>query len=164
MGATLNLTPLYGRSPKGARAYGEKPTSRGARLSTLGALSSQALLTAMCFEGTLNGSVFMYFLEHFLCPVLQPGQSVIVDNAKAHQVEGARELIESKGARLVYLPPYSPDLNPIELAWSKVKHFLRKARARTVETLYQALAEALATITADHAAAFFKHVGIVPTK
>lgn len=106
----------------------------------------------------------MYFLEHFLCPVLQPGQSVIVDNAKAHQVEQARELIESKGARLVYLAPYSPDLKPIELAWSKVKHFLPKARARTVEALYQALAEALATITADHAAAFFKHVGIVSRK
>lgn len=160
MGAALNLTPVYGRSRKGTRAYGEKPTSRGTRLSTLGALGSHALLTAMCFEGTLNGAVFLFFLEHFLCPLLQPGQIVIVDNAKAHQVDEARELIEDKGARLVYLPPYSPDLNPIELAWSKVKHGLRKARARTVETLYQALSQALETITADNAAAFFKHVGL----
>lgn len=114
----------------------------------------------MCFTGTLNGAVFVYFLEHFLCPVLRPGQIVIMDNAKAHQVQEPRPLIESQGARLVYLPPYSPDLNPIELAWSKVKHFLRKARARTVEALYQALAEALQTITSNNATAFFKHVGI----
>jgi transposase len=150
MGATLNLTPTYGRSVKGTRACGEKPTSPGTRLSTLGALTVNAILTARCFEGTLNGQVFLFFLEHFLCPVLQPGQIVILDNAKAHGVEEVRELIESKGARLLYLPPYSPDLNPIELAWSKVKHYLRKTRARTVDALYQALSQALTTLPMSH--------------
>ena len=123
-------------------------------------MTSHALLTAMCFEGTLNGPVFLFFLEHVLCPLLRPGHIVILDNAKAPLVEGVRELIESRGARLLYLPPYSPDLNPIELAWSKVKHYLRKARARTVEALYQALSQALDTITSDNAFGFFKHVGI----
>ena len=85
---------------------------------------------------------------------------VILDNAKAHLVEGVRELIESRGARLLYLPPYSPDFNPIELAWSKVKHYLRQARARTVDALYQAISQALDTITSDNAIGFFKHVGI----
>jgi transposase len=160
MGAPLNLTPTYGRSMKGTRACGEKPTSPGTRVSTLGALTVNALLTAMCFEGTLNGQVFLFFLEHFLCPVLRPGQIVMMDNAKPHCVEGVRELIESKGARLVYLPPYSPDLNPIELAWSKIKHFLRKARARTVDELYQAISQALTTITSKNATGFFEHVGV----
>jgi transposase len=160
MGAALDLTPVYGRSPKGTRAYGEKPVSPGTRISTLGAMTMNAMITAMCFEGTLNGQVFLYFLEHFLCPVLRSGHIVIMDNATAHLVEGVRELIETKGARLLYLPPYSPDFNPIELAWSKVKHYLRQARARTVDALYQAISQALDTITADNATGFFKHAGV----
>jgi transposase len=160
MGAALNLTPTYARSVKGTRAYGEKPTSPGTRISTLGAMTMNVMLTAMCFEGTLNGQVFLFFLEHFLCPLLRPGHIVIMDNATAHLVEGVRELIESKGARLLYLPPYSPDYNPIELAWSKIKHSLRKARARTVDALYQAISQALDTITSDNAIGFFKHAGI----
>jgi transposase len=160
MGATLNLTPAFARSGKGTRADGEQPTSPGTRISTIGAMTINAMLTAMCFEGTLNGHVFLFFLKHFLCPLLRPGQIVILDNAKAHIVEGVRELIESKGARLLYLPPYSPDLNPIELAWSKIKQVLRQARARTVAALYQALSQTRTTITPDNATAFFKHVGI----
>lgn len=84
----------------------------------------------------------------------------MMDNAKPHCVEEVRELIESKGARLVYLPPYSPDLNPIELAWSNIKHYLRKARARTVDELYQAISQALTMITSENAAGFFEHVGV----
>jgi transposase len=101
-----------------------------------------------------------FFLEHFLCPVLQPGQIVMVDNAKPHCVEGVREWIESKGARLLYLQPSSPDLNPIELAWSKIKHSLRKTRARTVDVLYQATSQALTTRTQENATGFFEHVGV----
>lgn len=95
------------------------------------------------------GLSFSTFLEPFLCPQLKSGQVVIMDNVPAHQVEGIVELIEPTGARLFYLPPYSPDLNPIEMAWSKVKQFLRKTQARTKETLYQALAQALNTLTPD---------------
>ena len=113
----------------------------------------------MCFEGTLTGAVFLQFLDEFLVPVLKPGQIVILDNAKAHKVEGVRERIEGAGARVLYLPPYSPDLNPIEMAWSKVKQFLRKAQARTVEALYEAIAQALQTLSPSDAKGFFKHVG-----
>jgi transposase len=133
MGAAVNLTPLYGRSPTGERVYGAKPTGPGKRISTVGALGLGGLTSAMCFEGTLTGEVFLQFLDEFLVPGLKPGQIVILDNAKAHKVEGVRERIEGAGARVLYLPPYSPDLNPIEMAWSKVKQFLRKAQARTVE-------------------------------
>lgn len=159
MGAVLNLTPLYGRSAQGERVYGAKPLASGKRISTLGALGLQGLKTAMCFEGTLNGEVFLQFLDQFLMPILQPGQIVIRDNAKAHQVAGVRERIEGAGARLLYLPPYSPDLNPLEMAWSKVKQCLRKAQARTVETLYEAIAQALQTLSPKDAKGFFQHVG-----
>jgi transposase len=160
LGATLNLTLDYGRSVRGQRVYGYKPTARGQRISTIGALSGQGLETALCFEGTLNGAVFVYFLEHFLGPLLKPGQVVVVDNARAHQVAEAVELIAATGARVCYLPPYSPDLNPIELAWSKVKQSLRKAQARTREALYEALSQALDTLTPANAQGYFKHVGI----
>ncbi len=130
MGAAMNLTPLYGRSPTGERVYGAKPTGPGKRISTVGALGLGGLTSAMCFEGTLTGEVFLQFLDEFLVPGLKPGQIVILDNAKAHKVEGVRERIEGAGARVLYLPPYSPDLNPIEMACSKVKQFLRKAQAR----------------------------------
>ncbi len=113
--------------------YGAKPTGPGRRISTIGALGVEGLKTAMCFEGTWNGEVFLQFLDQFLVPILRPGQIVLLDNAKAHQVAGVRERIEGTGARVLYLPPYSPDLNPIEMAWSKVKQFLRKAQARTLE-------------------------------
>jgi transposase len=160
LGATLNLSLDYGRSARGQRVYGQRPTSRGHRISTIGALSPHGLETALCFEGALNGAVFVYFLVHFLCPLLKPGHIVVVDNARAHQVDGVVELIEAAGARVRYLPPYSPDLNPIELAWSKVKHCLRKAQARTREALYEALAQALDTLTPANAQGYFKHVGI----
>jgi transposase len=159
MGAAVNLAPLYGRSPTGERVYGAKPTGPGKRVSTIGALGPGGLKTALCFEGTLTGAVFLQFLDEFLVPVLKPGQVVLLDNAKAHKVEGVRERIEGAGARVLYLPPYSPDLNPIEMAWSKVKQFLRKAQARTVEALYEAIAQALQTLSPNDAKGFFKHVG-----
>ena len=106
MGAAMNLTPLYGRSPTGERVYGAKPTGPGKRISTVGALGLGGLTSAMCFEGTLTGEVFLQFLDEFLVPGLKPGQIVILDNAKAHKVEGVRERIEGAGARVLYLPPY----------------------------------------------------------
>jgi transposase len=159
MGAAVKLTPLYGRSPQGERVYGAKPTAPGKRIRTLGALGLTGLKTALCFEGTLTGAVFLQFLDQFLMPLLQPGQIVILDNAKAHGGAGVRERMEGAGARLLYLPPYSPDLNPIEMAWSKVKQCLRKAQARTIETLYEAISQALQTLSPKDAKGFFQHVG-----
>jgi len=161
-GATLNLTLEYGRSLRGHRVTGEKPTTAGERISTVGALSCHGLVTALCYQGTLTSAVFLYFIEHFLVPCLNPGQVVILDNASAHRAEEVAEWIEAVGARVLYLPPYSPHLIPIELAWSKIKHQLRKAQARTVDALYHAWAEALKTISSADALGFFQHVGLCP--
>lgn len=140
--------------------YGQRPSAAGQRLSTIGALSQHGVERAFCFEGPLPGEVCVFFLMHFLCPVLKPGHVVVLDNAGAHQVPGGVELIEATGARVRYRPPYSPDLNPIERAWSKVKHYLRKVQARSREALYEALAQALDTLTPVNAQGYFKHVGI----
>ena len=99
------------------------------------------------------------YLEQVLCPQLQSGQVVIMDNLAAHKVAGVRQLIEATGARLLYLPPYSPDFNPIEQAWSKIKQLLRSAKARTADALENAIAKALAAITAENALAWFSHCG-----
>lgn len=115
----------------------------------------------MVFEGTLNGAVFLSYVSNFLCPVLKEGQVVITDNAGAHKVKGVKELIESKGAKLLYLPPYSPELSPIEMCWSKVKQFLKKVEARTEEALNKAISEALNMITENDCRGWFGHCGYV---
>jgi len=157
MGVGLNLSPLYGRAPLHQRVYGEEPTAKGQRISMIAALSTTGIETALNFEGTLNGTVFLYFLKHFLCPLLNEGDTVVLDNASPHRVAEVQETIEQTGARLIYLPPYHPDLNPIELAWNKMKHYLRKQRPRTTEDLYTAYAKALGHITEKDAEQFFKH-------
>lgn len=160
-GTTKNMTLPYGRAPEGKRAVGVRPVSQGRRVSVIGALSPNGLEDCMTFEGTLNGEIFLYYLNNFLCPALKEGQVVITDNAKAHKVGGVKELIESKGAKLIYLPPYSPELSPIELCWSKIKQFLKKAEARTEESLNGAISEVLNTITKNDAKGWFGHCGYV---
>ena len=113
----------------------------------------------MSIEGGTDGAVFRTYVEQVLAPRLRPGQLVVMDNLKAHKVAGIREAIEARGARLQYLPPYSPELSPIELAWSKVKAFLRAQEARTRETLEHALTEALNTLTPRDAQQWFHHCG-----
>lgn len=162
VGAVLNLTPAYGRAPQGHRAYADKPTAQGERISTIGALSQEGLGPAMCFEGTLNGLVFLHYVEHLLLPQLQAGKVVILDNAAAHYCEEAIELIEQTGAKVLYLPPYCPELNPIEYGWSKLKSFLKTKAARTKDPLYDALSEALNIITPHDSQAYFRHCGLCP--
>lgn len=158
-GAALNLLPAYGRAPKGQRVVDFTPTHSATRISTIGALSSSGMLTAMCFEGTLHGGVFSYFIQHFLRPHLQPGKVLILDNARAHYDEEARDLIESTGVKLLFLPTYAPEMNPIEYFWSSFKHRLRKQVARTKESLYQAIEQALEGLTPQQARAYFQHCG-----
>lgn len=157
MGAALNQIPLYGRAHRTERVYDIKPTAKGKRVSVVGALNTSGIATALTIEGTLNGDVFLYFIEYCLCPLLKTGDCVVLDNATAHKVEGVRLLIESKGATLVYLPPYSPEFNAIELAWNKVRHYLRKQRARTVKQLHKVYFKALKLITPENAQAFVSH-------
>lgn len=113
----------------------------------------------MTVESATDGAVFLSYLEQVLCPKLAEGQVVIMDNLAAHKIAGIRELIEGCGAKLIYLPPYSPDLNPIEKAWFKFKQFLRSSKARTQQALDFAITEALKTISPENAAAWFRHSG-----
>ena len=158
-GASTQMTRNYGRAPGGERVPEGTPNSHWHTLTMLAALTSKGLRAPMTIESPTDGDVFLAYLEQVLCPQLQPGQVVIMDNLAAHKVAGVRQLIEATGARLLYLPPYSPDFNPIEQAWSKIKHLLRSAKARTVEALEHAIAEALAAITAENALAWFSHCG-----
>ena len=122
-------------------------------------MTTRGLLATMTVESPTDGDVFLAYLEQVLCPQLRPGQVVVMDNLGAHKVAGVRERIEATGAELLYLPPYSPDFNPIEPAGSKTKQLLRSAKARTLEILQDAVAHALAAITTQNASAWFRHCG-----
>jgi transposase len=158
-GATTEMTRRYGRAPCGERVREATPAGHWSTLTLLGAMSAEGLVATMTVESPTDGEVFLAYLEQVLCPRLQPGQIVVMDNLAAHKVPGVRELIEASGAQLWYLPPYSPDFNPIEQCWSKVKQKLRSLKARTVDALEQAIAEAITTITSHNASAWFAHCG-----
>lgn len=153
------MTRHYGRAPRGERVHEGTPGGHWRTLTLLGALTVDGLQALMTIESPTDGDVFLAYLEQVLCPHLQPGQVVIMDNLAAHKVAGVRSLIESRGAQLLYLPPYSPDFNPIEQAWSKIKELLRAAKARLLETLEAAIATAIAAVTLHNAAAWFRHCG-----
>lgn len=153
------MTRAWGRAPKGDRIAEATPQSHWKVLTTLGAMSLRGIEAAMTVEAATDGEVFRAYVEQVLCPKLKPGDVVILDNLSAHKIPGVRERIEFCGAELLYLPPYSPDLNPIEKAWFKLKQYLRAVKARTAEALDQAVTEALKTITADNAQAWFRHCG-----
>jgi transposase len=158
-GVTTSMTRQWGRAPKGERIHEATPQGRWEVLTTLGAMSLRGIDAAMTVASATDGEVFKAYVEQVLCMQLRPGDVVVMDNLSAHKVAGIRERIETCGARLLYLPPYSPDLNPIEKAWSKFKKFLRNTKARSKEALDQAVTDALKTITADNAAAWFRHRG-----
>lgn len=153
------MTPLYGRAPRGERAIGSTPINYGQNITLIGALGRQGLDALLMIEGPTDGEVFRAYTEHILCPTLKVGDIVVMDNLGAHKVSGIREAIEGRGAKLIYLPPYSPDLSPIEACWSKLKQALRAAGARTRRALERAIKRALETITESDALAWFAHCG-----
>ena len=138
---------------------GAVPQNYGANVTMLAALSLQGVGAVMTVDGATDAAVFHAYVEHVLCPTLVPGDVVIMDNLRAHKVAGIRERIEACGARLIYLPPYSPDLSPIEPCWSKLKALLRTAQARTREALDAAIQQVLAAVTASDARGWFRHCG-----
>jgi transposase len=153
------LTRLYGRAPRGQRARGSAPINYGQNLTLIGALSSGGIDALLTIEGATDGEVFRAYTERVLCPTLEAGDIVVMDNLGAHKVSGIREAIEACGASLIYLPPYSPDLSPIERCWSKIKTALRGMSARTRRKLERAIKRALETITESDALAWFAHCG-----
>jgi transposase len=158
-GSNLALTRLYGRGAPGERIAEGVPQNYGENVTMLAAIGLAGLQAPMTVNGAVDGAVFLSYVREVLAPTLSEGDIVVMDNLKAHKVAGVAEAIEARGARLEYLPPYSPDLNPIEKCWSKVKTFLRKAKARTREALEAALKEALLTVTASDARAWFAYCG-----
>ena len=159
-GVTTQMTRGYARASGGRRVHEATPGGHWKILTILSALSLGGLLATMTIEEATDGDIFLAYLEQVLGPKLRPGNVVVMDNLSAHKVAGVEQLIQAAGAELLYLPPYSPDLNPIEKAWAKLKQLLRSAKARTAEALNQAIAELLPQITPQNAQAWFRHSGI----
>lgn len=157
--AQINLTRLYGWAPRSERVVEPIPAKRGYNLTTVATIGLSGVLTAMSFEGAMTGEWFRAYVSQALAPTLQAGDIVVMDNLRAHKVSGIMDLIQARGAEVLFLPPYSPELNPIELCWSKVKAALRKAKARTREALQQAWADALHAVSPDDIAHWFAHRG-----
>lgn len=162
MGTHTSLAPLYAYAPVGERAFFEIPRNRGTNTTLLSSLHPEGMGPSMAVEGATTREVFEAYVEHFLAPVLKPGQIVVMDNLGAHRPKRVRELIEGKGCELLYLPPYSPDLNPIEEAFSKVKHTLRKIASCTKEALVEAMGRALGAGSAWDIAVYSVHCGYCP--
>lgn len=153
------MTRAYARAPIGIRAVGRVPRNRGRVLTMIGAICRKGFRALMTIEGGTTGEVFLHFVDHHLVPKLRPGDVVVMDNLAAHHATGVREAIERTGARVVYLPPYSPELNPIEFSWSKVKAVLNRIGARTVPKLVHAVRDATASVTPRDCAGWFSHAG-----
>lgn len=158
-GTLLNMTRLYGRAEPGQRVVETVPSDYGSNYTLIATLGLQGVQAPWLIEGALNGELFKIYLKEVLGPTLQMGEILIMDNLSSHKVEGVAELVAARGARLEYLSAYSPDYNPIERCWSKIKTYLRKAKARTYDALVQAIKEALETISESDTHAWFKFCG-----
>jgi transposase len=159
MGTNTSLAPLYAWSRRGERAPASVPRNWGANVTLLASMSAEGMGPCLAVEGSTTREVFEAYLEQVLAPSLRPGQVVVMDNLSSHKGSRVRELIEERGCELIYLPPYSPDLNPIEEAFAKLKALLRRAGARTCEALIEAIGRALDALTASDARGFFEHRG-----
>jgi transposase len=162
MGANVSLSPLYAWSRKGQRAFGSAPRNWGKNVTLLASITREGLGPCLAVEGSTTREVFETYLEQVLAPTLRPGQMVVMDNLSAHKGGRVKEIVEGRGCELVYLPPYSPDFNPIEQAFSKVKGLLRRSEARTREALVEAMGRALSAVSASDARGFFGHSGYGP--
>ena len=161
-GVTTKRTPHYGRAPKGERVIDRVPHGHWKVLTVLGALGRTGVLAAMTVDAATDADVFCAYVGQVPCPRLRAGQVVVMDNLSAHKVSAVREQIEAAGCRRLYLPPYSPDLNPIESAWSQMKAWLRAAQLRAVADLEQVVGQALASITEQDAGGYFQALRLCP--
>jgi len=159
MGTNTLLAPLYGYSRRGQRAFFKIPRNRGTNTTLLSSMSLEGMGPSMAIEGSTTKEVFEAYIEHFLAPTLREGQMVVMDNLAAHKGERIRKLIEDRGCQLLYLPPYSPDLNPIEEAFSKIKQLLRVIGAWTKEALVEAIGKGLDMVSVQDAKGFFTPCG-----
>lgn len=158
-GAHLQMSPRYGRAYGSERAVMSSPYQRGNQLTMIGAISIEKIEAAMYGEWAANNEIFTHFIENDLCPILNSKQVVIMDNVAFHKSEKVVELISSVGAKCLFLPPYHPELNPIEEMWSKIKIILRKKSARTLDTFQKAIRFAFDSISSSDLSGWFKHAG-----
>lgn len=158
-GVHTSLAPIYGYAPKGERLHLAVPRSRGKNTTLLSSMTIEGMGPSLAVEGATTAKVFEAYVEQVLAPSLVPGQIIVMDNLGAHRPGRIRELIEEAGCELMYLPPYSPDYNPIEEAFAKIKAILRRVAARGKEALIEAMGAALSAVSSDDALGFFKHAG-----
>jgi transposase len=160
--ASTAMARRYGRARRGARVVGAVPHGHWKTTTVIAALRHDGVSAPCVFDGAINGARFLAYVEQALAPTLRPGDVVVLDNLRAHKVKGVREAIAAAGAELLYLPPYSPDLNPIELAFAKLKALLRAAARRTVDALWQTIGQAIDAFTPTECARYLAHAGYVP--
>ncbi len=155
----IALTPRYARAPQGERAYAKAPRNWGRNVTLISSITLDGMGPSMSIEGSSDTESFGIYMRDVLSPSLKAGQIVIMDNLSVHRSQWVRNLIEEKGCQLWLLPSYSPDFNPIEEAFSKVKNLLRKAKARTLQILFKVTGEALGAVSAEDARGFFEDCG-----
>jgi len=155
----ISLNPIYARAPRGERAHGKAPRNWGKNVTLISSISLSGVGPSMCVEGAVDGKAFEAYVEHFLAPELRRGQVLVMDNLSVHKSGRVERLVEEAGATLLFLPPYSPDMNPIEEAFSKLKGMLRKVQARTKEALVEATGRALDAITTQDIRGFYADCG-----
>ena len=153
------MTPTRGRSPRGQRCAGYAPAGHWRTTTFVCALATRGLLAPLVLDGPINGGAFRAWVEQFLAPELKPGDTVVMDNLSSHKVAGVQAAIEATGAALRYLPPYSPDFNPIEQVFAKLKGLLRKTQARTVEALWSAIGQLLDRFGSAECERYIRHCG-----
>ncbi|MDJ0774158.1 MAG: IS630 family transposase [Mastigocoleus sp. MO_167.B18] len=158
-GVNIAMTRLHARALKGKRAHGSRPDKRGKNVTIIGAIALRGIVGAMSFKGGNDRNAFETYINKVLVPNLWKGACVVMDNFSSHKVSGIKEAIESVGANIIYLPPYSPDFSPIENCWSKIKEFLRSQATRTYSDLDKALTNAFETISSSDIIGWFKHCG-----
>jgi transposase len=158
---STNMVRLYGRGPRGERVIDDVPQGTWKTITFVAALRHHKMVAPMVFDGPMTGQMFLAYVEHCLVPTLKRNDIVVTDNLRAHKVAGVREAIETAGATLRYLPQYSPDLNPIEMPYSKFKTFLRKVAARTVPALRRAIRSFIPRLRPRECANYFRHSGYV---
>lgn len=156
-GTCLNMSPLYGRSYQGERAYDKRPTHPGKRVNTIAILTTEGIKAQYNFIGSLNAKLFIYYLAMFVLPILIDRQTLIMDNHPVHRAESVQNYLNQNNIKFLYLPPYSPDLNPIEEAFSKFKQYIKKQKARTVDTLLNVIKKAVNIITPHDVNGYFNH-------
>jgi transposase len=161
--ASTNMTRSYGRAPKGRRCLASAPLGNWQTTTFVAGLRRDQLTAPLVADGPMDGEMFLAWVEQFLCPTLRPGDIAILDNLSSHKVKGVKEAIAAGGASVLYLPPYSPDLNPIEKLFSKLKTLLRKAAKRSVDELWKEIGELLNTVSKSECANYFASSGYVST-